>query len=75
MKAYIALHTWNLTRVLRIATGVFFFAMGIVDGPWLASAAGLVLMYQGLFNTGCGLVPGSNSCTIPFDSSKKAANP
>ena len=53
MKPDLALHTWNLTRVLRLLAGIVFFVMGIVDGPWLLSAAALVLIYQGVYNAGC----------------------
>ena len=73
MKPDLALHTWNLTRVLRLLAGIVFFVMGIVDGPWLLSAAALVLIYQGVYNAGCSLIPGS-SCAIPRATDNKKAS-
>ena len=56
-------HGWNFQRVLRLVLAAVAGYYGIVDQDYLLMFIALVLLYQALWNTGCGMT--NNSCTIP----------
>jgi hypothetical protein len=57
----------SLTRVLRLAIGLFFLFAAYDEKSWAMAFIGSMLFIQGLFNVGCGMANGS--CAAP-DKSK-----
>jgi len=52
---------WSFMRVIRLALGGYLIADGIMRMDLLAGGLGILLLYQGILNTGC---CGSNGCSI-----------
>lgn len=50
-----------ITRILRIALGIFFLFSAYGEKSWGIGILGSVLLIQGILNVGCGF--GSKACT------------
>ena len=53
---------WGIGRWLRLGIGLAFMIDAYLKGSNMVAFMGLFLAYQALFNTGCGLGIGQDSC-------------
>lgn len=56
-------HGWGFLRMLRLSIGLVVGYNGILEQDYLLMFLGGLLLYQAIWNTGCGM--GNNSCSIP----------
>lgn len=40
-------------RIIRLALGIWMVAISLDSGLWAAAALGVLLLWQGVINTGC----------------------
>lgn len=46
---------WSILRVVRIVIGALLLSSAYADSDWLIGLFGLVILVQGIWNTGCGI--------------------
>lgn len=63
-------HGWGFMRILRLSIGLLVGYNGILEQDYLLMFIATVLLYQAVWNTGCGM--GNNSCTIPGQKSQNS---